>query len=135
MIIILKDQEGNLRYGSSDRNRDEEIISVLQADSNDETDLEKIWMIIPSRWTKQWILFAVHKVCNAPGKIDMFPLLTQDITAEYGWRPKKNLIKPICAPEDPRVEDTPGHYRRVSFEVWTKLYELYGMNGFAIAVV
>lgn len=92
-------------------------------------------MIVPSRWIKQWLLFTYHKACNAPGKIDMFSLLTADSTVELNWRPKTTLKAPITAPDDPRVVDHPGHYRRVGFEVWTKLLDLYGINGFAIAVV
>jgi hypothetical protein len=67
-------------------------------------------MIIPSRWIKQWLLFAHFKVCEAPGKIDMFLLLKADPTVEGGWRPKKTLRPPVAS-EDPKVEDHPGHYR------------------------
>ena len=61
-LFSYQDQDGNLRYGESDRNRDEEIIAILQADCNDDAvDPSQLWMIIPSRWVKQWILFAHFK--------------------------------------------------------------------------
>jgi len=90
-------------------------------------------MIMPSRWLKQWLLFSYYKVSDAPGKIDMFLLLKQDETVDGGWRPK-NTLKPAAASQDPSVIDTPGHYRRVTLEVWLKLVDLYGLLGYAIAV-
>ena len=63
----------------------------------------------------------------------MFMLLKQDSSIEGGWRPKKTL-KPPVASLDPKIEDTPGHYRRVTLEVWLKLIDLYGLQGYAIAV-
>jgi hypothetical protein len=43
---IYWDRDGNLRYGSSVRNRDEELITVLAADSNDDSDPSKLWFKI-----------------------------------------------------------------------------------------
>ena len=34
--------------------------------------------------------------------------------------------------EDPKVPDHPGHYRRVTLQVWIKLIDLYGVDGPAI---
>lgn len=41
-------------------------------------------------------------------------------------RPKKTLKAPC--------KDSPGHYRRISLQVWLKLLDLYGIQGYAIAV-
>ncbi len=57
-----------------------------------------------------WLLFAHFKVAEAPGKIDMFLLLTEDRGVSEGWRPKRNLIPPKYS-EDPKIDVHPGHYR------------------------
>ena len=67
-------------------------------------------MIIPSRWIRNWLLFAHFKLSDSPGKIDMWSLLKKDETVEGGWRPKKNLKAPIIA-EGANGEEHPGHYR------------------------
>ena len=72
---IYWDVDGNLRYGSSDKNRDEEVLELLQLDNPDESDHEKLWMIIPSRWVRKWLLFAHIKCGPEPGEIDMESLL------------------------------------------------------------
>lgn len=120
------------RHGRSDRNRDEEILAVLQADSCKEEDPTAVWMIIPSRWLKMWLLFTHFKVePSPPGPIDMLSLLKQDPTVIGGWRPKKNLLPPSTKEGEVR----PGHYRRITIEAWIQLVDLYGLDGFAIAVV
>ena len=35
--------DGNLRYGKSDFNRDDEVLKLLQVDDTDESDLTKLW--------------------------------------------------------------------------------------------
>lgn len=65
-------------------------------------------MIVPSRWIRQWLLFALVKVNDPPGPIDMFSLLKQDSTAgDIGWRPLKTL-RPPCSEFG---KEHPGHYR------------------------
>eukprot|EP01032_Pedospumella_encystans_P023151 gene23151-26212_t len=127
---IYWDSFGNLRVGNSDRNRDDEILNILKTDTNDEEDPTKLWMIVPSRWIRQWLLFAHIKAGPAPGPIDMWPLLKEDINEPGGWRPLKTLLPPCTE----FGQERPGHYRRVSFEVWCALIDLYGVEGFAIAV-
>jgi len=137
---IYWDADGNLRYGTTTRNRDDEIMHILQADITDEKDDTKMWMIIPSRWVSQWLVFAYYKMGPEPGKIPMFTLLKQDNSVDGGWRPKSNLLSPengklnAGIPNGGITEDRPGHYRRVSLEAWLKLLDLYGIEGFAIAV-
>ena len=67
---------------------------------------------MPSRWIRKWLLFAHFKVCDAPGRVDMFPLLQEDSAVEGGWRPKTTLVAPLYN-DDPTAEDHPGHYRCV----------------------
>lgn len=64
-------------------------------------------MIIPSRWVRQWLLFAHIKAGNAPGPINMWPLLKEDRTEAGGWRPLKTLLPPSTEFGNER----PGHYR------------------------
>lgn len=64
-------------------------------------------MIMPSRWVRQWLLFAHVKAGNAPGPIDMWPLLKEDPTEAGGWRPLKTLLPPSTEFGSER----PGHYR------------------------
>jgi hypothetical protein len=130
---VYWDVEGNLRHGTTTRNREEELLQILQADSKDETDPTKIWMIVPSRWLKAWLVFVHFKLGDPPGPIDMFSLLKYD-SKTLDWRPKRNLIKPASNP-DPKADAVqPGHYRRISVEAWIKFIDLYGINGYAIAV-
>lgn len=125
-----------MRYGETDRNRDHEVIVLLQADDIDQSDLTKVWMIIPSRWIKQWLLFAHLKLTVVPpGPINMFSLLMQDSGVPGGWRAKKTLLPPIVSvANDGSIDQHPGHYRRISLEVWLKLIDMYGIDGFALAV-
>eukprot|EP00981_Chlorochromonas_danica_P013237 scaffold5992_cov158-Ochromonas_danica.AAC.3 len=67
---------------------------------------------------------------DPPGPIDMLSLLRQDSSAPGGWRPKRNLLPPCTK----FGEERPGHYRRVSLEAWINLIDLYGVDGYAIAV-
>eukprot|EP01031_Cornospumella_fuschlensis_P036122 gene36122-43805_t len=127
---IYWDKDGNLRHGRTERNRDDEIVKILQADTHDETDMSKLWMIIPSRWIRNWLIFAHYRLGDQPGPIDMLSLLKQDPTAPGGWRPKKNLLPPSTA----AGEERPGHYRRISLEAWVNLVDLYGVDGYALAV-
>lgn len=137
---IYWDPDGNLRYGNTTRNRDDEVMHIIQADTNDEKDETKLWMIVPSRWINQWLVFAYYKMGPEPGKIPMFTLLKQDASVEGGWRPKNNLLPPESGrvnagvPGGGMTEDRPGHYRRISLEAWLKLLDLYGIEGYAIAV-
>ena len=129
------DADGNLRYGTSTRQRDDELIQVLQADTNDEEDETKLWLIVPSRWLRLWLQFTNLKIGDPPAEIDMKSLMVRDSSAPDGWRPK-NTLKPAFLKNTNTVEEIedPGHYRRVSLQVWLKLLELYGTNGGAMAV-
>lgn len=66
-------------------------------------------MIVPSRWIRQWLLFAHIKAGPAPGPIDMWPLLKEDINEPGGWRPLKTLLPPCTE----FGQERPGHYRYV----------------------
>ncbi len=129
------DADGNLRYGNSTRQRDDELIQVLQADTNDDSDESRLWMIVPSRWLRLWLQFASLKLGDPPSEIDMKSLLVRDTAVPDGWRPK-NTLKPAFLKNTNTLEEVedPGHYRRVSLQVWLKLLELYGTNGGALAV-
>lgn len=127
---IYWDADGNLRYGKTYRNREEEMVKMLQRDSNDEADLSQLWMIIPSRWVRHWLLFAYIKVGQPPGPIDMWSLLWDDPSVPGGWRPTNTLLPPSTE----FGNEHPGHYRRVTLEAWLGFVELYGVNGYAIAV-
>jgi hypothetical protein len=132
---IYWDADGNLRYGTSTRQRDDEIIQILQADSNDDSDEDKMWMIIPSRWIRLWLQFAYLKIGNPPGEIDMKSLLVRDPAAPDGWRPKTNLLPPVLkGVGGTEEEEHPGHFRRIGLPAWLKLVELYGSNAGALAV-
>jgi hypothetical protein len=108
---IYWDNDGNLRHGTTTRNRDEELIQLLQSDVNDDKDETKLWMIIPSRWIKEWLIFTHLKLGEPPGPIDMFSLLQKDLTVEGGWRPKKTLLPPSIQPDPTDPSNHPGHYR------------------------
>jgi hypothetical protein len=106
------------------------------------SDPDKIWMIIPSRWVRKWLLFAHLKAGPEPGKITMDSLVVRDTTflppnwdqhsMPFGWRPKNTLKPPYQGAS--KSDSHPGHYRRVPIEVWTKLTKTYGVQGFPIAV-
>ena len=157
---IYWDADGNLRYGETERNRDAEVLDLLSRDNNEDEKEARLWMIIPSRWVREWLLFAHLKTtATPPGPIDMRSLLQQDASVEGGWRPKNTLRPPgkgpnssssspspgraapvvtkstkSKKPED--MDDFPGHYRRISYEAWQKLVELYDISEprFAMAV-
>ena len=40
---IYWDNDGNLRHGRTTRNRDTEVVQVLQCDTFDDTDITKLW--------------------------------------------------------------------------------------------
>jgi hypothetical protein len=62
----------------------------------------------------------------------MSSLLVRDSSApNLGYRPKKDLVPPSNA----FGKETPGHYRRVTLQTWIQLVDLYGVDGYAIAVV
>lgn len=61
----------------------------------------------------------------------MLSLLVADSNAHGGWRPKRNLLPPTNKYQEERT----GHYRRISLEAWINLVDLYGLDGYAIAVV
>lgn len=130
---IYWDRDGNLRYGLSSRNRDEEIIKILLADSIDEENVKRVWMILPSRWVKEWLMFAHLKVGKEPKKITMRSLLVKDTSVEGGLRPNKCILRPNAEGTE-KDDEAPGHYRRITMEAWLKLVELYGTDGPAIAV-
>jgi len=132
---IYWDQDGNLRYGQSDRIRDQEVLSVLQADDSDETDETKVWMIVPSRWIKKWLLFAHLKLTGEePGPIDMMSLLVVEVVGGQKIYRPKSALEPPNFKVDAINPESPGHYRRISLEAWTKLASLYNVSGPAIAV-
>mmetsp|Transcript_2626 Transcript_2626/g.3943 ORF Transcript_2626/g.3943 Transcript_2626/m.3943 type:complete len:208 (-) Transcript_2626:186-809(-) len=126
---IYWDRDGNLRYGYSVRSRDEELIQVLAADRCVDDDPHKLWMIIPSRWIRKWIVFAHLKAGPEPGKINMSSLLVS--SSDGSLRPNRSLKPPNW---DENGEESPGHFRRVTLDTWLQLLELYGSDGPAIAV-
>lgn len=133
--LIFWDMDGNLRLGNSLRNRDDEIISMLKGDQEDTEIADTIWMLIPSRWARKWVLFAHLRLSNEePGPIDMLSLMTADSSEALGWRPKMNLRAPIKDSPDPEVDDAPGHYRRITLRAYKELERLYGVSGYPMAV-
>ena len=92
---IYWDEDGNLRCGKSSRDRDAEVLELLSGDAIDETEEARVWMIVPSRWVRHWLLFAHLKIStDSPGPINMDSLLQKDDAVEGGWRPKKTLLPP-----------------------------------------
>lgn len=155
---IYWDADGNLRCGKSSRDRDGEVLEILSGDASDETEEARLWMIVPSRWIRNWLLFAHLKIAtDAPGPINMDSLLQRDETVDGGWRPKNTLLPPgkgaaaeakgtkspgtnkdkspgtktsssNKARKEEKSEDFPGHYRRISLEAWLLLVDLYGLT-------
>lgn len=109
---IYWDKDGNLRHGRSKRNRDDEILTLLQKDHTDAEDKAALWIIIPNRWLRTWLIFAYMKMGEEPGKIDTKMLLTHDPLYFNNWRPLRTL-KPPNAEKllDQTAKETPGHYR------------------------
>lgn len=130
---IYWDRDGNLRYGLSARNRDDEIIRILLTDSINQDDATKLWMVVPSRWIKEWLMFSHLKIGKEPKEITMQSLLVKDPSVPEGLRPNRSLLPPNAEGTEKDAE-APGHYRRITLDAWLKLLELYGSDGPAIAV-
>ena len=82
--------------------------------SSTEEDMTTLWIIIPSRWIKKWLIFAHMKLGEEPGRIDTKILLVQDKKAFNGWRPLMTLKPPNAdRVTDVKAPETPGHYRLV----------------------
>jgi hypothetical protein len=80
----------------------------------------------------------------------MTSLLVRDSKAPGGLRPNRSLLPPNA---DIEADEAPGHYRyhtdqvalithdtlfcfrRITFDAWCQLVDLYGVDGPAIAVV
>jgi len=140
---IFWDVDGNLRQGTTERSREEEVLHVLEHDSGIDENTEQVWIIIPSRWIRDWLLFAYHKLSKEPpGPIDISSLIKEDASVEGGWRPKNTLQPPTRTKVETgdyakvQWEVKPGQFRRIPFEVWQLIIELYGQTGvqFCIAV-
>lgn len=147
---VYWDYDGNLRQGLSKKKREDEVLRVLERDDNDDEDPQTVWMIIPSLWVRNWLLFAHFKLrAEAPGPIDISSLIKRDAScvkgdnyATDGWRPKSTLKPPTKTKLDTgdfakeEYELNPGQYRRVSRDVWDALVDLYGLTQpqFCIAV-
>lgn len=67
-------------------------------------------MIVPSRWIKEWLMFAHLKIGKEPKKITMRSLLVKDDSAEGGLRPNKTILRPNAEGTEEN-EESPGHYR------------------------
>jgi hypothetical protein len=133
--MIFWDRDGNLRIGTSLRDRDEECLAVLKADDNDTEEPDTIWVIIPARWARKWALFAhLRLTSEEPGPIDMRVLQVADPTESLGWRPRFDLIPAVANDDMNSVEPNPGHYRRVTLHFFQELEKLYGVIGHPIAV-
>lgn len=141
---IYWDADGNLRQGGSDRDRNNEVLLLLEADEFDTSDPQKIWVAIPSRWIREWLLFAQMNITtHQPGPIHIDTIITQDMTADSGWRPLKTLKPPEKKVKKDsndyakvEYETTPGHYRLISLEAWRRLVKMYGIAepGVVVAV-
>jgi len=133
--MIFWDLDGNLRLGSSLRSRDDELLSLLKTDFSNMENPDTIWMIIPSRWARKWVLFSHLRLTDEePGRIDMYSLMMPDKNEVLGWRPKVNLKPPIAESEDPTIQNAPGHYRRIPLAAYKELERLYGVDGYPMAV-
>ena len=69
---IYWDGDGNLRHGTTERNRDQEILELLQSDTSDQSDNNQVWVIMPSRWIRLWLQFAYVKLGDPPGPGKLF---------------------------------------------------------------
>ena len=67
-------------------------------------------MIVPSRWIKEWLIFAHLKVGKEPKKITMMSLLVTDPAVEGNLRPNRKLMPPNAEGTEEQ-EESPGHYR------------------------
>jgi hypothetical protein len=123
--------------GKSSRARDDEVIEILENDSNGPVEESEtaLWIVVPSRWLRKWLVFAHLKLGEEPGKIDTKMLLVQDPKAFNGYRPLTTLKPPNFEQSiNPKAKESPGHYRRISLSAFQKLVELYGLNGPVICV-
>lgn len=136
---IFWDADGNLRQGLSDRVREEELLHILERDCGDDSDPNQVWMIIPSRWIRNWLLFAHLKLASEPpGPIDIGSLIKKDDSESNpdpsGWRPIKTLTPPTRTKIDtgdyskPEFDVKPGQYRRIPRDVWDQLVDMYGLT-------
>ena len=101
-------------------------------------------MIIPSRFIRDWLLFAQMKMTNQhPAPIDIASLLKEDPSSACGYRPLKTLRPPekVVTKDSgdyAKIEYamTPGHYRLITIEAWRRFVTLYGVTepGVMIAV-
>ena len=133
--MIFWDLDGNLRIGNSLRDRDQEVLSVLMVDDSDPESGDEIWILLPSRWARRWVLFSHLRLTDVdPGPINLYNILVKDDGEPLGWRPNLNLKAPIADHPDPKIENQPGHYRLISLKAFQKLEELYGSKGYPIAV-
>lgn len=80
----------------------------MEADTSNDDDPERLWMILPSRWIRLWLQFSYLKLGEPPGPIDMFSLLQKDPNISGGWRPKGTLLPPHSRFGE---VEFPGHYR------------------------
>jgi hypothetical protein len=140
---IFWDVDGNLRQGTTERSREEEVLHILEHDSGNDENIDQVWIIIPSRWVRNWLLFAYHKMSkDPPGPVDISSLIKEDATVDGGWRPKNTLLPPTRTKVETgdyakiEWEVKPGNYRRIPFECWELIVGLYGQTGpqFCIAV-
>jgi hypothetical protein len=117
--------------GTSTKDRDNEILQILKLDSADESDPSKLWythdsqnkrfsissisfrIIIPSKWIRLWLTFAVSKSGKMPSRINTSSLLVNTPT---GLRPKKNLSPPG---KDKDGKSKPGHYRYINHTLYS----------------
>lgn len=81
--------------------------------------------VVSNQWIRDWLKFAKYKLAEPPGPIDNSVLLHTN--PDGSKRPKKTLKPPS--------PDFPGHFRRVTREMWDKLVDLYPGSGPVIAVV
>ena len=153
LSLIFWDASGNLRQGRSDRRRDDEVLRLMEDDSIEEKE-DKIWMIVPSRWIRFWLIFAQKKIGgeSPPGPVNVCDLLQADDTmtiTDYGvdgLRPTKTIRPPsrVQVEDDKGAkvwQEEPGHFRRVGWKTFKSMVSLYDLkthengNCYAIAVM
>jgi hypothetical protein len=67
-------------------------MAMLKTDLDDSTRADTVWMLIPARWARKWVLFAHLRITDEePGRVDMYSLMMPDKNESLGWRPKVNL--------------------------------------------
>ena len=55
---------------------------LVFTDDNNEDDLSKVWVILPSNWVKKWLLFSHLKRGPEPGKVS-FVTIVNVIVIEF----------------------------------------------------